>query len=182
MAREFGPLTFTPQVLEAQRRFGSRKTYSALDEAGEFAGFTRAEGEFILARDGFYQASVAETGWPYVQHRGGPPGFVHILDECTLGYADLSGNRQYLSLGNLLTNDKVMLFFMDYAYQRRLKVWGRARISEDPQLLRELRPTPDAPAQRSVLIRVEATDWNCPQHITPRYTREEFLALAETLM
>lgn len=176
MAREIGSIAFTPLVREAQLRKGSRKTYSNWDEPRAFAGFTAAEREFITERDGFYQSSVTETGWPYVQFRGGPPGFLRVLDERTLAYADLSGNRQYLSVGNLQGNDRVMLFLMDYANRRRLKLWGRARLLEadqDPELMARLLGDSGDHAERSVIITIEASDWNCPQHITPRYTLEE---------
>jgi uncharacterized protein len=128
-------------------------------------------------------ASVSETGWPYVQHRGGEPGFIHILDPSTLGIADLRGNKQYISLGNLQHDPRVALFFMDYPNQTRLKILGRAEIFEqdsqaqDSQaatLIKSLRPAdPKSVVERAILIHVEAFDWNCPQHITPRYTVAE---------
>jgi uncharacterized protein len=120
---------------------------------------------------------VSETGWPYVQFRGGPLGFLGVLDETTLGYADLRGNRQYVTVGNARANDRVSLFLMDYAHQRRLKIFGRLRFvdaAENPQLAARL-SVADHPGtvERAALITVEAFDWNCPQHITPRFSAEE---------
>jgi hypothetical protein len=139
---------------------------------------TERETHFIAARDGFYQATVSETGWPYVQFRGGPAGFLKVLDGRTIGYADFRGNVQYVSVGNLLTDARVALILMDYANRSRLKILGRARLveeSEDAALPARL-AVPGYPSrvERAVLITVEAYDWNCPQHITPRYTEAEF--------
>lgn len=131
-----------------------------------------SEAGFIAARDSFYMATVSETGWPYIQHRGGPQGFVRVLDERTLGFADFRGNRQYVSVGNLAVNDRVSLFFMDYPNRTRLKLLGRARIVEasDGEALARLDvPGYRAAIERGFLITVEAFDWNCPQHITPRF-------------
>jgi hypothetical protein len=128
---------------------------------------------FIGERDSFYMASVGETGWPYIQHRGGPLGFVRVLDEQTLGFADFRGNRQYVSVGNLTKNDRVSLFFMDYANRNRLKLLGRVRLIEanDRAVLERLAvPGYRAAIERGFLITVEAFDWNCSQHITPRFT------------
>ena len=134
--------------------------------------------QFIEARDGFYLASVSESGWPYLQFRGGPAGFVRVLDDQTLGYADFRGNRQYISTGNIDRDGRVALFFMDYAGRQRLKLLGRARIvdaAQSPEWVKRLEvPGYRARVERAVLIAVEAFDWNCPQHITPRYTEAEF--------
>ena len=128
---------------------------------------------------------MGENGWPYVQHRGGPAGFVKVFDERTLGYADFRGNRQYISVGNLNANDRISLIFMDYAQQRRLKIWGRAQLvheEDKPQLINALQdPAYRAPVERAVIIQVEAYEWNCPQHITPRYTESEINQLVESL-
>lgn len=133
---------------------------------------------FILGRDGFYQATVSQNEWPYVQFRGGPVGFLRVLDEKTIGYADFRGNRQYLSVGNLNANDRVALILMDYAQRRRLKIWGRVHIvheKDEPDRVAQLEvPAYRARVERGVLITVEAFEWNCPQHITPRYTEAEF--------
>jgi predicted pyridoxine 5'-phosphate oxidase superfamily flavin-nucleotide-binding protein len=140
---------------------------------------------FIGERDSFCLATVSETGWPYIQHRGGPKGFLKVLDPHTLGFADYRGNRQYVSVGNLAGNDRVALILMDYAKSRRLKLLGRATTvgtTEDEMLLGRLRDTDyRARVERGVLIRIEAFDWNCPLHITPRFTIEEIELSLEPL-
>jgi predicted pyridoxine 5'-phosphate oxidase superfamily flavin-nucleotide-binding protein len=173
----------TPAVKAARERYGSAAQYARLDGTLDPDGpvrndrLTDAEGGFIAARDGFYLASVSETGWPYVQYRGGPAGFLRVIDERTLGYADLRGNRQYVTTGNVVGNDRVALFLMDYAHQRRLKIFGRMRIvdaSADPELADKLAVSGyGGRVERAVLVTVEAFDWNCPQHITPRFTQSE---------
>ena len=181
MTHKFAELAFTPAVREIQERMGSRKAY-AKGEGGpvHHDRLGAAEAAFIATRDSFYMASVSETGWPYIQHRGGPAGFFKILDERTLGFADFRGNRQYVSLGNLTGNDRVSLFFMDYARQGRLKLLGHARavaIEEQPELMERLAmPDYTARIERAFLISVEALDWNCSQHITPRFTPDEIAA------
>lgn len=132
-----------------------------------------SEAGFLAQRDSFYMASVSETGWPYVQHRGGPEGFVRVIDENTIGSADFSGNRQYISAGNVLKNDRVSLFFMDYPNRTRLKLLGRAKAVEpgDTATLTKLDVAGyRARIERGYLIAVEAFDWNCPQHIMPRFS------------
>jgi ferredoxin-NADP reductase/predicted pyridoxine 5'-phosphate oxidase superfamily flavin-nucleotide-binding protein len=183
MASAFAHLAFTPNVRTQQSLMGSREAYRQLD-AGELERPALGPGEraFIEARDSLYQATVGETGWPYVQHRGGPVGFLRVIDEHTIGYADFSGNRQYISVGNLVGDNRVSLFLMDYANQRRLKILGRARIIDEenePELLARLE-SPDfrARVERGILIRIEAFDWNCPKFITPRFTESEFAARA----
>ncbi len=176
MSRAYSDLAFTERVRAMQSRMGSREAYAPLDVTDDRRDeLTEREAEFIAARDGFYQATVGETGWPYVQFRGGPTGFLKVLDAKTLAYADLRGNRQYISVGNLQGNDRVSIFLMDYAAQRRLKLLGRVRfVDDDPALLERLRPAGVAQAvERAVLITVEAFDWNCPKHITPRFTESE---------
>jgi uncharacterized protein len=185
MGYRFGELAFTPIVQAQQKRHGSRSQYERF-ETGDSEGdrLRPPEQEFIRARDGFYMASTSETGWPYIQYRGGAPGFLHVLDDQTVGFADLRGNRQYISTGNLLHDDRVALFLMDYAAQARLKILGHAEILEDTpeaqQWLERLRiPGEKTPAERAILIHVEAYDWNCQQHITPRYTQGEIAAMLE---
>jgi predicted pyridoxine 5'-phosphate oxidase superfamily flavin-nucleotide-binding protein len=184
MSRRFAELAFTPLVKEQQERHGSRRSYARMEETGEPGDrLTDFEREFIAERDGFYMASSGETGWPYIQYRGGEKGFLHVLDDQTLGFADLRGNKQYISVGNLQHDDRVALFFMDYPHQYRLKVLGRAKVHENDaeatELIAKLRvPGEKTPPERAMIIHVEAFDWNCPQHITPRYTVEE---LAGTL-
>lgn len=178
MARAFAKIAFTPKVQAAQARMGSRDAYRAA-ESGEVEAVELGtyEIEFIGARDSFYLGTVGESGWPYVQHRGGPSGFLKVLGPQTVGYADFSGNRQYISVGNLEGDDRVSLFLMDYPGQRRLKIWGRARLVDEdtePALLARLE-SPDfrARVERGVVITVEAFDWNCPKYITPRFTELE---------
>jgi ferredoxin-NADP reductase/predicted pyridoxine 5'-phosphate oxidase superfamily flavin-nucleotide-binding protein len=182
MARAFAKISFTPDVQAVQTEMGSRTAYRAaeLGEAEEVM-LGSAEQIFIAERDSFYQATVSQSGWPYVQHRGGPLGFLKVLDERTIGYADFSGNRQYLSVGNLRGDDRVSLILMDYPQRRRLKIWGRARVMDErsePELLAKLElPDFRAPVERGIVIRVEAYDWNCPKYITPRYSQNEVEAL-----
>ena len=177
MGHKFAELVFTPEVKAAQERTGSRRAYARI-EAGEdhHNVLGPSEAGFIAARDSFYMATVSETGWPYIQHRGGPAGFVRALDDKTIGFADFRGNRQYVSVGNLQTDDRVSLFLMDYPNRARLKILGRARIvdANDKETLRRLSmPEYGAQVERGILISIEAFDWNCPQHITPRFTLAE---------
>ena len=182
MGRRFAEIAFTPLVKEQQKKHGSRHLYERAersDDAGDRLG--EFEVEFIRERDGFYMASISETGWPYIQYRGGSKGFLRILDDRTLGFADLRGNKQYISMGNLQHDDRVALFFMDYAHQLRLKILGRAEVHEGDETAQKLMPdliVPEekTPSERAILIHVEGFDWNCPQHITPRYTIEELEA------
>ncbi|MDB5850347.1 MAG: pyridoxamine 5-phosphate oxidase [Rhodoferax sp.] len=181
MGRAFANLAFTPRVQALQTAAGSRASYARMAEFGDAgAELSEDEADFIEARDGFYQATVSETGWPYVQFRGGPPGFLKVLNNKTIAYADFRGNVQYISVGNLQGDDRVSLILMDYAHQSRLKIMGRVRMvdaAEDPALLAQLAvPGYRAKLERSVLITVEAFDWNCPQHITPRFTQAEIEA------
>lgn len=178
MSRAYSDIAFTPAVRALQTRMGSRSAYAALDRTEDRRHqLTKHEAEFIRERDGFYQATVSETGWPYVQFRGGPAGFLKVLDASTLAYGDFRGNRQYISVGNLGGNDRVSLMLMDYASRQRLKILGRVRLvseAEDPALMAQLRlPGYRAQVERAFVIDVEAFDWNCPQHITPRFTEAE---------
>jgi predicted pyridoxine 5'-phosphate oxidase superfamily flavin-nucleotide-binding protein len=144
-----------------------------------------AEAEFIAERNSFYMASVSETGWPYVQHRGGPTGFLTLLDSKTLAFADYSGNRQYISLGNITENDRVALIMMDYPNRHRLKLYARIEVRnlvDDPALVTRLaHPEYRALVERAFLLHFEASDWNCPQHITPRYDEIEIAAASAPL-
>jgi predicted pyridoxine 5'-phosphate oxidase superfamily flavin-nucleotide-binding protein len=188
MAHNFTNIAFTPSVKAAQARYGSRAAYSRVEQGASASPDVLGEREkaFVDARDGFFQATVSETGWPYVQFRGGPPGFLKVLDDRTIGYADFRGNVQYLSVGNIAANDRVALILMDHANRMRLKIWARARLvhaDEDPDLVRRLEvPTYRARVERAVILTVEAFDWNCPQHITPRYTAEEVEARIRPLL
>ncbi|MGL6042035.1 MAG: pyridoxamine 5'-phosphate oxidase family protein, partial [Deefgea sp.] len=175
MPRAFAAITFTDSVKAAQTRYHSRDSNLGFEVADDSrSDMTEREADFIQARDSFYMATVAENGWPYVQHRGGPAGFLKVIDANTLGFADFRGNVQYLSVGNLNANDKISLILMDYPNRRRLKIWGRVRIVhelENPELIAALEnPAYRARIERAMVITVEAWDWNCPQHITPRYT------------
>jgi hypothetical protein len=178
MTRKYPALTFTDSVKDAQRHYGSRST-AAKVEAWDLDDehLSADEVRFIAARDSFYMATVNEDGWPYLQFRGGPPGFLRALDERTLGYADFRGNRQYISMGNLRADDRVSLFFMDYPGRRRLKLMARTEVfdaDERPDLVERLAdPTYKARVERVILFHVVAFDWNCPQHITPRFTQRE---------
>lgn len=178
MTAHFFDLAFTPSVQAAQEVNGSRRAYARHHE--ESAGpdhLSDNETAFIAERDSFYMATVSETGWPYLQHRGGPKGFIKVLNDRTLGLADFRGNRQYVSLGNLTSDDRAALFFMDYPRQARLKLLARVRavdLVNEPELATALVDANyTAKVERGLLIRVEAFDWNCPQHITPRFTAEE---------
>jgi predicted pyridoxine 5'-phosphate oxidase superfamily flavin-nucleotide-binding protein len=179
MSRAFTDIAFTPSVRAMQEKEGSAAAYAPflLDDAERRDEIGLGEAEFIEARDGFYQATVSETGWPYVQFRGGPAGFLRVIDARTIAYADYRGNRQYLSVGNLKENDRVSLILMDYQHRRRLKIWGRVRLvdrREDPALLARLHVAGGrGKPERAVIITVEAFDWNCPQHIPQRLTTEE---------
>jgi predicted pyridoxine 5'-phosphate oxidase superfamily flavin-nucleotide-binding protein len=179
MTHRFARIAFTDAVKAAQECHGSRATYRRLEARGDAPDeLGPAEDEFVARRDSFYMATVSETGWPYVQHRGGPPGFLQVLGPRTLGFADFRGNVQYVTLGNATKNDRVALILMDYANRRRLKILGRLRAVEaaeaDPELLHRVESADyRARVERVMLIEVEAFDWNCPQHITPRYTEAE---------
>lgn len=187
MARAFADITFTDSVKAAQSLYGSRENNRGFELAEDPRNtLGTAEAEFIHVRDSFYQATVGENGWPYVQHRGGAAGFIKVLDERTLGYADFRGNRQYISVGNINADERISLIFMDYANQRRLKIWGRAKViheSENPSLIAQLEdPSYRARIERAVVIHVEAYEWNCPQHITPRFTEAEIQELIAPLV
>ncbi|CAH0130781.1 pyridoxamine 5'-phosphate oxidase family protein [Roseomonas sp. CECT 9278] len=183
MAHAYMDLVFTPQVRAEQERHGSRAGYARSDRGEQHHDrLGPEEAAFIGARDSFYMATVGETGWPYIQHRGGPAGFVRVLDETTLGFADFRGNRQYVSLGNLAGDDRAAFFFMDYAHRARLKLLGRVRTTEDPALLERLAvPGYPGKVERGFLIEVAGFDWNCPQHITPRFTATQVEAAAAPL-
>lgn len=179
MRRKFTEIAFTPEVKEAQTRYGSREMYENFVKQGITEDvLTDKEIEFIEARDSFYLGTVGSNGYPYIQFRGGATGFLKIIDEKTLGFADFKGNLQYISVGNLTENNRVFLFLMDYAHRRRLKIWGRAKaIDNDSELIAEL-VVPDYPAavERGIVINIDAMSWNCPQHIPLKYTEAELAA------
>ncbi|NRB17892.1 MAG: pyridoxamine 5'-phosphate oxidase family protein [Rhodobacteraceae bacterium] len=177
MALAFADIAFTPSVRAEQDRRGSAKTYGKFLSDERWGGdrIGPEEAAFLTDRDGFFQASTSETGWPYVQFRGGTPGFVKILDEKTIAYADYRGNRQYISTGNLAHSNRISIIAMDYPNQRRLKLWGEVEFidpEEDPDLLAQLHSGKEI-VERIVKITVSAFDWNCPRHIPRRFTLEE---------
>ncbi len=182
MPHTFANTMFSKPARDLQARFGSRTQYERMARSGDGEQqLGPDEAEFIAARDSFYIATVTPDGWPYIQHRGGPAGFLRVLDPHTLAFADYSGNRQYISTGNLTANDRFALFLMDYPHRARLKIIGHARTLEpgdDPPLAVRLGPhDPGARLERIFLMDVVGFDWNCSQHITPRYTQEELPAL-----
>ena len=184
MARKFGEIAFTPEVQAAQEQRGSRQTYDRYIANGTANDtITPKLAEFIDQLDGFYLGTVSSNGYPYIQFRGGPAGFLKVLDEKTLGFADFSGNVQYITVGNLSGNDKAFLFLMDYRHRKRVKVWGRAEFVEgDADLIDRLRvPGYPAEIERAILFHVEATSENCPQHIPIRYSETEVEAMIAPL-
>lgn len=178
MSHKFFDLTFTESVKKAQERYGSRRSY-ARSEGGkpDFYGLGDAEQDFIEQRDSFYMATVNNDGQPYLQFRGGAQGFLKVLDDKTLGFADFRGNMQYISVGNLQENKKAALFLMDYPNQTRLKILANVEVidaKDAPEIIEKLTvPNYKAKIERAMILHVEAFDWNCPQHITPRYTMDE---------
>jgi uncharacterized protein len=179
MTAHYGKLLFTPEVQLHQTVMGSRSAYARGEEEAPDSpdGLGEREAMFIATRDSFYLASIGANGWPYIQHRGGAVGFVKILNDKLIGFADYRGNRQYISLGNIATDNRVSLFFMDYPRRARLKMLGRMRaidLKNDPALTEQLIDKDyDANVERGLVIDLEAFDWNCPQHITPRFTGRE---------
>ncbi|HOY78578.1 MAG TPA: pyridoxamine 5'-phosphate oxidase family protein [Hyphomonadaceae bacterium] len=177
MTHKYLSTLFTDDVKAAQEENGSRHGYARFDGPAEADELTEAEADFIAVRDSFYMATVSENGWPYIQHRGGPAGFLKVLDSRTLAFADFRGNRQYISVGNIKHDDRVSLFLMDYPRQGRLKILGRMHevdLADDPKLAEALAmPGYKAKVERALVIKVEAFDWNCPQHITQRFTLAE---------
>jgi uncharacterized protein len=180
MAHGFLNVAITPSVKAAQIANGSADLWASTKAYKERNRFTAAETEFIANCNSFYMATVSESGWPYVQHRGGPAGFLRVMDDKTLAFLDFRGNRQYISIGNVAANDRVALLIMDYPNRRRLKIYARIEVKDlkvDPQLAATLTlVTYPAKAERALLLHLEAFDWNCPQHITPRFTEPEIEA------
>ncbi len=182
MGRSFARIAFTPLVKKQQTAHGSRSQYQRVEQMGFVdEALTAAERDFILSRDSFYMATVSETGWPYIQHRGGEPGFLHVLDDRTIAFADYRGNKQYISIGNLEHDDRVALFLMDYPTRSRLKVLGHASVREGvdaQQLISDLSgPETETQVERAIVIKIEAFDWNCQQYITPRYTEDQVVKI-----
>jgi predicted pyridoxine 5'-phosphate oxidase superfamily flavin-nucleotide-binding protein len=178
MAHNFGSLVFTPVVKALQEKYGSRRQYARMEGGGASPDHLGPEeSAFIADRDSFYMATVGATGWPYVQHRGGPKGFLKVIDDHTIAFADFRGNKQFVSTGNIGTDNRVALIMVDYPRQARLKILGRTEVFEGERVrewierLRE--PGYKAVIERAYVIKIEAFDWNCPQHITPRFTAEQ---------
>lgn len=177
MAYGFLDIAATPNVKAAQADHGSLALWEKLKGGRAFDRFTDAERAFIESRDSFYMATVSETSWPYVQHRGGPVGFLRVLDDQTLGFADFRGNRQYISLGNVAGNDRVALLLIDYAHRLRLKIFAHVEVrnlADYPDLTAAAVPSGyKARVERAMLLRLDAFDWNCSQHITPRFSEAD---------
>jgi predicted pyridoxine 5'-phosphate oxidase superfamily flavin-nucleotide-binding protein len=177
MAKNFAEIAYTPAVKAMQEKMGSRHSYARMEQMTYVDGLTESEEAFIAERDSFYMATVGENGFPYIQHRGGPKGFLKVLDSKRIGFIDFKGNMQYISVGNLATNNKVAIIMVDYPAKARLKIYATAEIVElkdNPSLynsldLSEYKFKPE----RMMVLTIEAYDWNCPQHITPRYTAED---------
>lgn len=177
MAKNFASIAFSEEVKALQEKHGSRASYARMERDVYQDGLTENEMDFIEQRDSFYMATIGENGFPYIQHRGGPKGFIKVLDAKRIGFIDFKGNMQYISVGNLATNNKVALIMVDYPSRTRLKIYAKALIVElkdDPSLysLLDLNQYKFRP-ERMMVFHIEAYDWNCPQHITPRYTVEE---------
>ena len=180
MSYGFLDIAVTPSVRAVQAQMGVEHTWQDFKGHREFDHFTDSEAAFIAARDSFYMATVSETGWPYVQHRGGPAGFLKLVDDRTLAFADYRGNRQYISTGNVAANDRACLFLMDYTRRARLKVYVHVEtlgVDDDPALTALVTdPAYGAKIERLFRLRLASFDWNCPQHITPRFTEDEVSA------
>lgn len=184
MKQTISDIAFTPSVKAAQERMGSRKLYARMEQHGGWQGLITDDlAEFIARRDSFYFATCSLDRQPYIQYRGGPKGFLKVLDERTLAFADFGGNRQYITVGNLAENSKAHIFLMDYANQTRIKIWGIAEVIEDdPALIKALTDSSySGRPERAIRFRVEAWDVNCRQHITRRYTEEEVGAMVAAL-
>ncbi len=177
-------VAFTPVVKRLQEEYGSRDGYAKMESRGGWSDTVTGDlARFIAARDSFYLATANGAGQPYIQHRGGPPGFLKVVDGHTLAFADFRGNRQFITAGNLSENEQAYIFLMDYANRRRIKIWGRARVvDDDPALLARLVDKDyDAVPERAVVFEITAWDVNCPQHITPRFTEAEVADLTVPL-
>jgi uncharacterized protein len=184
MSGHFAKIAYTPGVRAMQRRYHGREVPAGANDVPELGPRER---QFIAARDSFYLATIGETGWPHVQHRGGAAGFLKVLDSGTLAFADYGGNRQFVSVGNLQGNPRAALILVDYPNRRRLKLLGTVDVvdaADDPALRAAVSAPGDPAAERIMVVRVAAFDWNCSQHITPRYTASELaergLALTES--
>lgn len=177
-------IAFTPTVKTVQAKKGSRENYAKMEQKGGWKDVVTEDlAQFIGERDSFYLGTASDDGQPYIQHRGGKPGFLKIVDEHTLAFADFKGNRQYLSTGNLLDNDKAYIFLMDYPNRRRIKIWGTAKvIDDDPALIERLTDTDyKGKPEQAIVFTIKAWDVNCPQHITRRYKETEVAEITAPL-
>ncbi|NQV54333.1 MAG: pyridoxamine 5'-phosphate oxidase family protein [Rhodospirillales bacterium] len=180
MADYISDIAFTPSVKAVQEHKGSRSGYAQMEEKGGWSDvITNELVAFLQSRDSFYLATASKDGQPYIQHRGGLPGFLKVIDEHTLAFADFQGNRQYISAGNLAENDKAYIFLMDYPGRRRIKIWGTAKVVDDDAPLLEslIDDAYDARPEQAIVFNVKAWDRNCPQHITPRYSEAQVTEL-----
>jgi hypothetical protein len=186
MAKNFAEIAFTESVKAQQEKYGSRRQYARMEQFERGTELSFNEEDFIAEQDGFYLATVGEQDQPYVQFRGGPKGFLKVIDKKTLGYADFRGNLQYISVGNLQKNNRATLILTDYARQARLKIFVTVEVIEakdNPELTAKLTmPDYQAKIERAMILHVEAFDWNCPQHITPRYTIEQVREMSAPLL
>ena len=183
MSYPYLDLASTPGVKAVRAAKGADRIWDAGASERPSDRFTAHEAAFIAERDSFYMASVSETGWPYVQHRGGAPGFLRVIDGQTLAFADYRGNRQYISLGNLSTNTRVALLLMDYPHRRRLKIYAEAEVKnvgDDAALATSFTAAHGKP-EGFIRLHLHAFDWNCPQYITPRFTEAEIAAAVQPM-
>ena len=185
MPAEFLDIAMTPDVMAVQHEMGSDELWQSPHRQRRGERFGASEEAMIATRDSFYLATLSQTGWPYIQHRGGPAGFLHLLDDTTLAMADFSGNRQYITTGNLRGSDRACLFLMDYPRRARLKIYATVEVvavDADPQLLAQVAPENyRARIERIYRFHLQAFDWNCPQHIIPRYTARQVAEYSQTL-
>ena len=177
MAKNYPEIAFSDAAKELQKKYGSRNSYARMEKFSEVNGLTDGEFSFIENQNSFYLSSIGSNGFPYIQHRGGPKGFLKVLDSKRVGFIDFTGNKQYVSVGNIATNAKVSLIMIDYPRKARLKIYAKAEVvelDEQPELydLLDLSDYKFRP-ERMLILHIEAYDWNCPQHITPRYTVDE---------
>ena len=177
MTRNYASLAFTPEVKALQERYGSRHAYARIEAQSISGELTKRELDFIQARDSFYIASIGENGFPYIQHRGGPKGFLRPVDSTTLGFVDFRGNKQYITAGNTVTRPKISVILMDYPNQTRMKIYAEVEVldvNDHSELAAFLTPKGyENAVEQIILLHVAARDWNCPKHIVPRYTAEE---------
>lgn len=185
MSYGFLDIAATPSVHAKQAEMGSAHVWQNFKGDRQFDRFTNGEAAFITRRDSFYMATVSETGWPYVQHRGGPPGFLKVINDKTLAFPDYHGNRQYISVGNLGADDRAALILVDYARRTRLKILAHVEVvplGADPELeALVFMPDYKARPERILRLHLDAFDWNCPQHIVPRFTEAEIADAVQPL-